>query len=180
MDLRDKVGPAAKTGFDAESLTCWLGLPQWDGDWPQDLRFAAGVREPGDRKPAGSLHCPRLEECLFRSALRVGPSAFQQLSNLKLLRDLPRVCTAHSFSRHLVSTFCVPWRRKLQPTSVSLPGKFHGQRSLAGYSSWGHKKSDKTDELGKLLCTRHCLTCQGNSTEQNKGLRLMGRCIINR
>ena len=27
-----------------------------------------------------------------------------------------------------------------KPTSVFLPGKFHGQRSLVGYSPWGHKK----------------------------------------
>ena len=26
----------------------------------------------------------------------------------------------------------IPWRRKWQPTLVFLPGKFHGQRSLAG------------------------------------------------
>ena len=26
----------------------------------------------------------------------------------------------------------------------SLPGKFHGQRNLAGYSPWGHKESDTT------------------------------------
>ena len=30
----------------------------------------------------------------------------------------------------------IPWRRKWPPTPVSLPGKFHGQRSLAGYSPW--------------------------------------------
>ena len=35
-----------------------------------------------------------------------------------------------------------PWRRKRQPTPVFLPGEPHGQRSLAGYSSWGRKKSD--------------------------------------
>ena len=34
----------------------------------------------------------------------------------------------------------IPWRRKWQPTPVFLPGKFHGQRSLVGYSSWGHKR----------------------------------------
>ena len=28
----------------------------------------------------------------------------------------------------------VPWRRKWQPTPVFLPGKFYGQRSLAGYN----------------------------------------------
>ena len=27
-----------------------------------------------------------------------------------------------------------PWRKKWQPTPVFLPGKFHGQRSLVGYS----------------------------------------------
>ena len=31
-------------------------------------------------------------------------------------------------------------RRKWHPTLVFLPGKSHGQRSLAGYSSWGHKR----------------------------------------
>ena len=34
----------------------------------------------------------------------------------------------------------IPWRRNWQPTPVFLPGKSHGQRSLAGYSSWGSKK----------------------------------------
>ena len=34
----------------------------------------------------------------------------------------------------------VPWKRKLQPTPVFLPGKSHGQRGLVGYSPWGHKK----------------------------------------
>ena len=33
----------------------------------------------------------------------------------------------------------IPWRRKWQPTPVFLPGKFHAQRSLAGYSPWGRK-----------------------------------------
>ena len=27
-----------------------------------------------------------------------------------------------------------------KPTPVFLPEKFHGQRSLAGYSPWGHKR----------------------------------------
>ena len=41
----------------------------------------------------------------------------------------------------------VPWRRKRQPTPVFLPGKSHGQRSLAGYSSRGRKQSDTTERL---------------------------------
>ena len=39
----------------------------------------------------------------------------------------------------------IPWRRKRQPTSVFLPGKSQGQRSLEGYSLWGHKESDTTE-----------------------------------
>ena len=34
----------------------------------------------------------------------------------------------------------IAWRRKWQPTPVFLPGKSHGQRSLASYSPWGHKR----------------------------------------
>ena len=38
-----------------------------------------------------------------------------------------------------------PWGRKWQPIPVFLPGKSHGQRSLAGYSPWDHKESDTTE-----------------------------------
>ena len=44
---------------------------------------------------------------------------------------------------------------KWQLTPVFLPGKFHGQRSLAGYSPWGHTESEshmteqlRTQDLG--------------------------------
>ena len=40
-----------------------------------------------------------------------------------------------------------PWRSKLQPTLVFLPGKFHRWRSLGGYSPWGHKEWDTTEQL---------------------------------
>ena len=40
-----------------------------------------------------------------------------------------------------------PKRRAWRPTSVYLPGEFHGQRSLASYSPWGCKESDMTERL---------------------------------
>ena len=46
----------------------------------------------------------------------------------------------------------IPWRRKWQPTPVFLPGKSHGQRSLVGYSPWGHKESDMTEQRTHTLC----------------------------
>ena len=41
----------------------------------------------------------------------------------------------------------IPWSRKWLPMPVFLPGKFHGQRSLEGYSSWGHREPDRTEQL---------------------------------
>ena len=49
----------------------------------------------------------------------------------------------------------IPWRRKWQPTPVFLPGEFHGQRTLAGYSPWGRKESDMTEEhTSATICDR--------------------------
>ena len=39
----------------------------------------------------------------------------------------------------------IPWRKKWQPTLVFLPGKLHGQRSLAGYSPRGHSQTRLSD-----------------------------------
>ena len=41
----------------------------------------------------------------------------------------------------------IPWKREWQPTPVFLPGEFHRERSLIGYSSWGCKELDTTEQL---------------------------------
>ena len=45
-----------------------------------------------------------------------------------------------------------PWRREWQPTPVFLPREPHGQRSLVGYSPWGHKR------VGQHLVTENVHT----------------------
>ena len=45
----------------------------------------------------------------------------------------------------------IPWNRKQQPTPVFLPGESHRQRSLAGYSSLGHKELDTTEHAQREL-----------------------------
>ena len=40
----------------------------------------------------------------------------------------------------------IPWRKPWQPTPIVSPGESHGQRSLAGYSPWGHKELDMTEQ----------------------------------
>ena len=44
-----------------------------------------------------------------------------------------------------------PWSRKWQPTPGFLPGKSHGQGSLAGYSPWGCKESGMTERAHRHL-----------------------------
>ena len=55
-------------------------------------------------------------------------------------------CRRHGFDPRVGK---IPWRRKWQPTPEFLPGKFHEQRSLAGYSPWGGKESNTTKQLNK-------------------------------
>ena len=40
---------------------------------------------------------------------------------------------------------------KWQPTPVLLPGKSHRLRSLVGYSPWGRKESDTTEQLSTMM-----------------------------
>ena len=53
-----------------------------------------------------------------------------------------------SLSLFLFSPFL--WRRKLQPTSVFLPEKSHGWRSLASYSPWGLKDQTRLSDFTSL------------------------------
>ena len=39
------------------------------------------------------------------------------------------------------------WRKEWQPTPEFLPAEFHEQRSLMGYSPWGRKELDTTEQL---------------------------------
>ena len=48
--------------------------------------------------------------------------------------------SANAGDMDLISSQEVSWRRKWLPSPIFLPGKSHGQRSLAGYSPWGHKR----------------------------------------
>ena len=56
-----------------------------------------------------------------------------------------------------------------------MPGKSHGQRSLAGYSPKGHKKSDITEQLSMLTHTHthtHTQATEMNS-QRNRDLEIL-------
>ena len=50
-----------------------------------------------------------------------------------------RTCRFYPWVRKMASS------RKWEATPVFLPGKFHGQRRLAGCSPWDRKESDTTE-----------------------------------
>ena len=54
-------------------------------------------------------------------------------------------------------------KEEMATHSSILPGEFHGQGSLAGYSPWGHKESDMTEQLTLTQSSRQYGT--GTKTE---------------
>ena len=88
----------------------------------------------------------------------------QRASNLPIIRVIQlTVCGAGTgvlvypnFSQ-LILTWVLsldwedPLEKEWEPTPVFLPGKSHGQRSLAGYSPWGCKELDTTEEYSFIL-----------------------------
>ena len=77
----------------------------------------------------------------------------EQLSLCFPWGSVGRVCLQCRRSGFIPWVGKIPWRREWQPSPVFLPGESHGQRSVAGYSPWGHKESDTTKWLS--LFTSH-------------------------
>ena len=56
----------------------------------------------------------------------------------------------------------------MQPTAVFLSGEFHGQRRLVGYSPWGHKELDMTEQLTVSQEIKLKSFCTGRNYQQNE------------
>ena len=61
-----------------------------------------------------------------------------------VVKTRPSLCRGLGFNPWVGK---ISWRRKWQPTLVFLHGKSHGWRSLVGYSPWGCKESDTTEQF---------------------------------
>ena len=69
-----------------------------------------------------------------------------------------RRCRRHGFHPWVGK---IPYRRKWQPTPVFLPGKFHGQQNLVGYSPWGHKELTQVSNWARTLGIPNSQCCDG-------------------
>ena len=75
----------------------------------------------------------------------------------------------------------IPWSRKWQPALVFLPGKFHGQWSLAGCSPWCRRELDMTEQLSKHTQAWMLLrkSDKKNPTQETYGdTATMGTCLL--
>ena len=137
-----------------EGPSCWQKPMCWNGHltWPAGTQgwFPPGHRlarlQPGGPRPTTTLGWSTGFPC---------PHKRQYLH----LMEHSRTCRLPWWLSSKESTcWCrtcrfyywvgkIPWRRKWPPTPVFLPGESHGQRSLAGYSPWGRKKLDTTEQL---------------------------------
>ena len=70
----------------------------------------------------------------------------KSLESLQVRGSRERLCRKRQRCESWIFVLCLA---KCNGNPVLLPGKFHGQKSLVGYSPWGHKVSDTTEQLHK-------------------------------
>ena len=102
--------------------------------------------------------CGRQQECLSQQPESGVPETWKNISPQVMTREegfsrwfsgKELACQCRRLRRRGLDPWPgkIPWRKKWQLTPVFLPGKHHGQRSLAGYRPWDHKESDMTEWL---------------------------------
>ena len=160
--------PAIHSGYLVEAAP----EPGWGEPRGKRCPGGHGPQPPGHRgaqsnPSSASARSPLPNTSLQAQPLSSGPRCSSQIGGSQ------RPCRAVTVDSSIVGLPCVsngkkkiclqcrrprvdpwvgkaPWRRAWQPTPVFLPGESHGQRSLAGYSPWGHKGSDMTGRLTPL------------------------------
>ena len=123
-----------------------------------------GETRPGRQKNIGYIKRVRFCSCFFRLWSVIPLDFLRGTWNFSTV-GLPRWCSGKEstcqcrrckrcgFDPWIKKT---AWSRKWQSTPVFLPGKSHGQRSLAGYSPWDHKESDMTEYLNRIILASIC------------------------
>ena len=101
-------------------------------DWKKSVFIP--LPKKGNAKECSNYHTIALISPTSKVMLKILQARLQQYMN----RELPYVQAG--FRK------CRGWRRKWQPIPVFLPGKVHGQRSLASCSPWGY--------MTEHVCTR--------------------------
>ena len=132
----------------------WLENPRDRGAWWAAIYGVAQSRT-GLKRLSSSCCCCRVRQDWSDLAAAAGPcSGSGRASSLAQMA----ICLQWGRPKSNPWVRKIPWRRELLPTPLFLPGEFHGQRSLAGYSPWDDKESDMTEWLTLSLFLDQALT----------------------
>ena len=148
------MAPRAEDCWQSSNVVCTLTSLPHTGSPP--VGFLLHYLSPAPRtfqvyldslesKPnKGKFVVPRFTYC-HRTCLFPPWSKLKWYTSLvaQIVKNLP-ACGRPGFNPYVRKS---PWRREWLPTPVFLPGESHGQRILAGYSSWGCKESNTTEQL---------------------------------
>ena len=105
-------------------------------------------RPPDSERPASGTTPPNLSILEPQIIQRSGTHSLSLTSQvMPVVKNLPENAGDMRDAGSIPGSGRFSWRRAWQPTPVFLPGESHGQRSLAGYSPWGHTESDTTERL---------------------------------
>ena len=131
-----KLPQKLKTELPYDSAIPLLSI--WGRKWQLTSVFLPG-KSHGQRRACWATHAPR--------GHRESDTTWQPNQSASLVTQLVGNLPACRSPRFIPWARRIPWRREWQPTPVFLPGEFHTQRSLVGYSPWGHKESETTEQL---------------------------------
>ena len=127
-------------GWQKPTLSIVYGFPlQWDSlDWGSVMgEFLPWTQDLSNFSPTQEVSISHLGASFPKSLLPCFLIHMYWMPRLPWwLSGKESTCQCRSLGFNLWIQK-IPWRRKWQPTPVFLPGKFHGQRSLAGYNPWG-------------------------------------------
>ena len=112
-------------------------------------------------------------QCIYTYVLSYAAlSHFSHLTLCDRMRLKEPTCQCRRHKRCIFDPWVrkIPWRRKWHPTPVFLPGKSHGQRTLAGYSPCGHTELDDWSDLAQHR-TAHMYTYIGVLLSHKKRMK---------
>ena len=113
-------------------------LSWWLREWRNYLQCRKPSLIPGQEDPPEKAMAPHSSTLAWKIPWTEEPGRLQSMGSRRVGHDWATSLSLFTFMH---------WRRKWQLTPVFLPGKSHGQRSLAGYNPWGRKESDMTEQL---------------------------------
>ena len=110
----------------------------------------------GWKKPSMMDQTPHMRTTTKRSYLTGTESGTRKMGLPTWLSGRESACQCSRLRRRGFDSWVgkISRRRKRQPSPVFLPGEFHGQRSLVGYSPRGRKELDMTKRLSTHAHTR--------------------------